>query len=142
MHITAGNCSELELQLFGSQELGLGPRRKEELHEHHKTKPGGSERFIRMLKDLPVHPREVAPEIACSMGSRYLDSINHHRVALQAMVGKDKLEAAEALGSAPSCMDSPSLCSATRLEDAVQTNPVPHTARSDGPRGLSSRGQL
>lgn len=84
-----------------------------------------------MVKDLPVHPREVAPEIACSVGSRYLDSVNHHWVALQAMQGKDKLEAAGALDSAPSCMDSPSLCSATRLEDAVQTNAVPHTARSD-----------
>lgn len=31
----------------------------------------------------PVHPREVAPEIASSVGSRDLDSVNHNRVTLQ-----------------------------------------------------------
>lgn len=41
-----GNCTVRELQLFSSQELGLGPRRKDQPRKHHKTKQNASDRLI------------------------------------------------------------------------------------------------
>lgn len=52
-------------------------------------------------KKLPVHPREVAPEIASSVGSRDLDSVDHNRVTLQPERGGNKLQGGQRTSSAP-----------------------------------------
>lgn len=45
--------------------------------QHVSSIPG-----LRHLSDQPVHARQVAPEVARTVGSGHLLGIDHHRVAL------------------------------------------------------------
>lgn len=85
----------------------------------------------------PVHPREVAPEVACSVGSRYLDGVDHNRVTLQVTGGKPSSGGG---GSALPCTKHPSLRCGDSSKSSHGCFPRTTRAWSGWPRELPHHG--